>query len=128
MRGEPFWINYDHDDDCRQAIGGPLTIWVGYRPNQFKITRGEPKTFSKTSGVTRSFCGRCGSSIGYCDEGIPDEYYVTIGFFDHPERFQPHAHGYWKMRLPWIEFADELPRIDGYTRKRDPKIENPNSR
>jgi hypothetical protein len=75
-----------------------------------------------------SFCARCGSSIGYYDEGIPDEYYITIGFFDHPERFQPHAHGYWKLRLPWIEFADKLPRFDEYTRKRDPKLGNPNRR
>lgn len=22
MRGEPFWICFDHDDDCRRAIGG----------------------------------------------------------------------------------------------------------
>jgi hypothetical protein len=34
MSGEPFWICYDYDDDCRRAIGSPLTIWVGYRPEQ----------------------------------------------------------------------------------------------
>jgi hypothetical protein len=128
MKGEPFWINYDHDDDCRRAIGGPLTIWVGYRPSQFNIIKGEAKIFSKTPGVFRSFCDRCGSSIGYFDEGIAGEYYFTIGFFDHPERFKPNAHGYWKLRLPWMEFADQLPRIDEYTRNRDPKLGNPNTR
>lgn len=127
-QGEPFWTNYDHDDDCRRAIGGPLTIWVGYRPDQVTFLKGKPKTYSKTPGVVRSFCGRCGSSIGYIDEGIADEYYLTSGFFDHPERFKPSAHGYWKLELPWIEFSDDLPRVDEYTRRRDPKLGNPNTR
>ncbi len=127
-RGEPFWIHYDHDDDCRRAIGGPLTVWIGYRPEQFNIVQGKVKTYSKTPGVIRSFCGRCGSSIGYTDDGIPDEQYLTIGFFDHPERFKPAVHGYWKSKLPWIEFADDLPRVDEYARRRDPKLGNPNTR
>lgn len=126
--GEPFWINYDHDDDCRRAIGSPLTIWIGYRPEQFRVLAGEVKSFSKTPGVIRTFCDNCGSSIAYTDEGITDELYLTIGFFDHPERFKPLAHGYWRLKLPWIEFADDLPRVDEYTRSRDPKIGNPNAR
>jgi len=126
--GEPFWINYDHDDDCRRAIGGPLTVWVGYRPQQLRITKGQMKAFSKTPGVTRTFCENCGSSIGYFDEGIKDEVYLTIGFFDHPERFKPTAHGYWRLKLPWVELSDDLPRFDEYTRGRDPEMGNPKTR
>jgi hypothetical protein len=128
MHGEPFWICYDHDDDCRRAIGSPLNVWVGYRPSQFKLMRGEPKTFSKTKGVIRSFCANCGTSIAYRDSGIEDELYLTIGFFNHPERFQPEAHAYWKLKLPWVDFADNLPTIDNYSRPRDPKLGNPRDR
>ena len=98
MRGEPFWICYDHDDDCRRAIGSPLTIWIGYRPSEFHLTRGALRSFSKTKGVIRTFCLEYGTSISYFDEAIHDELYVTIGFFDHPERFPPQAHAYWKMQ------------------------------
>ena len=128
LRGEPFWICYDHDDDCRRAIGSPLTIWVGYRPDQFRLTRGTPKSFSKTKGVVRTFCGDCGSPIGYTDEGLPDELYVAIGFLDQPERFRPQAHAYWRMKLPWVDFADDLPRVDAYSRKRDPAFGDPTDR
>ena len=128
MTGEPFWICYDHDDDCRRAIGSPLTVWVGYRPEQVRFTRGEPKTFSRTPGVVRSFCGNCGSAVGYRDEGTPDEFYLAIGFLDRPEAFKPQAHAYWRMRLPWVAFDDGLPQIEEYSRERDPAYGKPKDR
>lgn len=125
MRGDPFWICFDHDDDCRRAIGSALTVWVGWRPDQFRLTRGEPRTFSKTPGVVRSFCAGCGTSIGYTDAGLPDELYVTIGFLERPEHFRPEAHAYWRQRLPWLVLDDGLPFVDGYSRRRDPKLGDP---
>jgi hypothetical protein len=128
MRGEPFWICYDHDDDCRRALGGALTVWVGYRPTEFRLIRGAPKSFSKTKGVVRTFCGNCGTSIGYSDEGLADEFYVAIGFLDSPERFKPQAHAYWKMKLPWVSVADDLPKTAACTRQREPDFGYPSER
>ncbi|WP_245275032.1 GFA family protein [Mesorhizobium sp. LSHC412B00] len=104
--GDPFWICFDHDDDCRRAIGSPLTIWIGYRPDQVDWLGSKPKTFSKTRGVVRSFCSECGTSIGYTDEGLPNEFYISIGFMDAPEKFHPQAQAYWEMRLPFIRMDD----------------------
>lgn len=53
FEGDPFWICFDHDDDCRRAIGSPLTIWIGYQAAQVNFRRGEPATFSKTRGIVR---------------------------------------------------------------------------
>jgi hypothetical protein len=128
MTGDPFWVCYDHDDDCRRAIGSPLNIWVGYRLNEVKWLSGIPKSYSKTKGVTRTFCGDCGTSIGYSDAGLRDELYLTIGFFNNPERLAPQAHAYWRMKLPWIAFSDDLPRLDEYSRTRDDSFGNPNNR
>ena len=126
--GEPFWTCYDHDDDCRRAIGSPLTIWIGYRPDQVRLIRGNPKSFSKTKGVVRTFCADCGTSISYTDEGAEDELYLSIGFMDNPERFRPQAHAYWRMKLPWMDFAEDLPRIEAYSRERDPGLGYPRDR
>lgn len=128
MHGEPFWICYDHDDDCRRAIGSPLSVWVGYRPSQFRLTCGTPKSFSRTKGVVRTFCPECGTSISYLDDGLSDELYLTIGFLDNPERFEPQAHVYWRMKLPGLDFADDLPRVDDYSRGRDPAFGDPKDR
>lgn len=128
MNGGPFWICYDHDDGCRRAIGSPLAVWVGYRLHQFRLLRGAPKSFSKTKGVIRTFCPDCGTSIGYSDEGLADEFYVAIGFMDRPERFKPQAHAYWNSRLPWAKFSDRLPKGERYTRKRDSAFGYPSER
>ncbi|HET7409576.1 MAG TPA: GFA family protein [Paracoccaceae bacterium] len=128
MTGEPFWICFDHDDDCRRAIGGPMTVWIGYRPDQIRFTKGEPASFSKTPGVVRTFCSRCGTSIGYNDEGLAAESYLSIGFMDRPERFAPAAHAGWKEKLSWLHVADGLDRTDMYTRPRDPAVGYPDAR
>lgn len=126
--GEPFWVCFDHDDDCRRAVGGPMMLWVGYRPRQVAFVAGQPKTFSRTPGVTRSFCGDCGSSIAYVDEGIADEVHVAIGFFDRPQGFPPAAHAFWSGKLPYLSFDDGLARIETYSRQRDPALGTPDKR
>ncbi|HIP78351.1 MAG TPA: GFA family protein [Kiloniellaceae bacterium] len=128
LRGEPFWVVYDHDDDCRRAIGSPLTVWIGYWTDQVRFTRGAPKIFSKTPGVERSFCADCGTSIGYSDAGLADEIHLCIGFMDHPERFPPQAHSFWRLKLPWVEMADALPRLDATSRRRDAAFGDPATR
>jgi hypothetical protein len=62
------------------------------------------------------------------DDGLKDEIWLTIGFVDKPERFEPEAHGFWRMKLPWIQLADDLPRFETYTRQRDPTIGYPSDR
>lgn len=128
MRGDPFWVCFDHDDDCRRAIGAPIAMWVGFRPQQVRSLQGSPNTFSKTEGVVRSFCGTCGSSIGYTDTGIEDEQYFAIGFFDEPERLKPQAHAYYSMKLPCLHFADDLEKTDTYSRERDQAVGTPAER
>ncbi|MBV8854838.1 MAG: GFA family protein [Sinobacteraceae bacterium] len=128
LEGEPLWICFDHDSDCRRSSGAPMMVWVGCRPEQFCLLQGEPAVFSRTVGVLRSFCGRCGSPISYLDRGLPDELYLAVGFFDHPERLRPEAHAYCAERLPWIELADGLPQFEGYSRRRDPRSQNPRDR
>jgi hypothetical protein len=128
LKGEPLWICFDHDSDCRRSTGAPMMVWVGCRSEQFCLLQGEPAVFSRTAGVLRSFCPRCGSPISYVDRDMPDEMYLAIGFFDHPERFRPQAHAFCSEMLSWIELADELPRFQSYSRTRVPGAENPRDR
>ena len=87
-----------------------------------------PSPKQKGGGVVRTSCGDCGASIGCPDDGLAHEFYVAIEFLDRPERFEPQAHAYWNMKLPWVNFADDLPKTDAYTRPRDPDFGYPSGR
>ena len=128
MRGEPFWICFDHDDDCRRALGSPLAIWVGYRPDQFRLNSRDAEVVLENQRRGPNVLPRVRHLDQLFGPRLADELYLTIGFFDRPERFAPQAHAYWRMRLPWLDFADDLPRVDGYSRDRDPDFGDPADR
>jgi hypothetical protein len=125
FRGRPFWITYDHDDDCRKAIGAPLVVWIGYPVNDVEILAGVPAIYRSSPGVRRHFCDRCGTSIAYEDDGLPGEIYYTIGVFDEPGAFEPEAHAFYPERLPWLKMEDGLPNYPGHTRPRVVKAQKP---
>lgn len=68
--GDPFWICFDHDDDCRRAIGSPLTIWIGYRPDQVHWLGPKPKTSRKPGAScapsVRNVAPRLGTPMKAC--------------------------------------------------------------
>ena len=110
---EPFLCSYCHCRDCRKQTGAPVMAFVGFREAELSWF-GTPQSF-RSGGVQRDFCGRCGSQIGYSDDLLPGEVYLTLGFMDEPERYPPVLHAFEKRRLPFLHIADELPRHDGFS-------------
>ncbi len=47
------------------------------------------QTSDRGTLVERGFCGTCGSPILNRNSGFPDNYYLTAGSLDDPERFTP---------------------------------------
>ena len=62
------------------------------------------------SGVTRRFCGRCGTPLTYEAELYPGEVHVLLGTLDRPEDFVPQIHVHVGEQLPWLEIPDGRPR------------------
>ena len=110
---EPFWVSYCHCRDCRKQTGAPVMAFVGFKEGDL-AWHGTPQTWH-SSGVTRSFCGHCGSQIGYRDDKLPGEVYLSLGFMDEPENYPPRLHAFERRRLPFLHIADDLPRYDGFS-------------
>lgn len=109
VTGAPVLTEFCHCDSCRRASGAPLMAWAGYDRAGFEVTQGEPVAHESSTGVIRSFCGRCGSSLTLTDERVP-EIYVAIAAFDDPESVTPDIHIWRSQRLSWVETTDALPR------------------
>lgn len=110
VRGKPDWIAHCHCESCRKASGGAVVTWAGYTNDTYEVTKGAPVRFDSSAGVTRGFCGDCGSPLTYEAERYPGEVYVTVGTLDTPDDFPPTAHVHDEERVPWLHMADDLPR------------------
>lgn len=109
VTGDPVLTEFCHCQSCRRASGAPLMAWAAYDRAVFEVIEGEPVDYASSPGLTRTFCGRCGTSLTLTDERIA-EIYVAIAAFDDPEAVTPDIHIWRSHRLSWVETADDLPR------------------
>jgi hypothetical protein len=103
--GEPKWIANCHCESCRRAVGAPLATYAGFPAERFAWTTGEPVRFHSSPGVTRSFCGRCGTSLTYEGARWAGEMHVLVGALDHPEDFPPQRDAFVEEKLPWLHLG-----------------------
>ncbi len=109
IEGEPKWIAHCHCADCRRATGAAVSTYVGVERDRTKWLARQPKTHHSSKGVTRSFCGDCGSPIAYEGARWPTEIHFFIGLFERPEELVPQNQVYEAERLPWLHIVESDP-------------------
>jgi hypothetical protein len=108
--GPPLGPTLCHCVDCRKVAGAPMVAWFSVRPDGFRITAGEPVAFASSAGVTRQFCGHCGTPLTFRSRATPDEIDITTCSLDDPELVPPADHTWTQQRLSWVEPGDRRPR------------------
>lgn len=108
--GAPLWVAHCHCQSCRRNTGGAVATFVGLRDDQFRYTKGEPKTFTSSPGVRRSFCADCGTPLTYQADRFPGEVHVYVSTFDQPDAFPPQLHVFVSEAISWLHLDDDLPR------------------
>jgi hypothetical protein len=104
--GAPKWIANCHCASCRRATGAPMATFAGFAAERFSYTAGAPVRFASSPGVTRSFCGACGTPLTYEGARWPGEVHVLVGTLERPEDFAPTGNAFVEERLPWLHLAD----------------------
>lgn len=110
--GESDWVGHCHCESCRRHSGSVMTTFAGFRPEQVNFTAAMPNRFTTEDGVTRSFCGRCGSPVAYELESRPDEIHLQLGLFDDLERLVPQDHSFLGEKVSWLHVDEHLPESD----------------
>lgn len=80
-----------HCSLCRRASGSAALPWVSVARADFEVTQGALAHFASTPGVTRGFCGTCGSPILF-DMAREHEVDITLGTLDAPDAVTPTHH------------------------------------
>ena len=106
----PKWIAYCHCESCRRQTASPVAPFICVERQRLDFTEQLPETYESSAGVTRSFCGRCGTPIAYETERRPGEIDLHLGSLDDPSRFPPSFHVFFGERLAWFDTNDDLPR------------------
>jgi hypothetical protein len=110
IHGEPVMTALCHCSMCRRANAAPAVAWVMYQQDQVEFTDQQPTIYESSPGARRGFCPRCGTQVSFTGDFIPGLIDLTIGSLDRPEEMPPTLHYWDSKRLPWMQFADTLPR------------------
>ena len=127
----PFRVGYCHCGMCKRAFGGPFALFVDFRKQAVRFTKGAPTLYQSSSWGERGFCSNCGTPLLFrYREGTPvgesrlsaDPYPEVrrseligfgLGSLDKPEDFRPSEHGFADSQIPWLVIDDGLPRNHG---------------
>jgi len=95
--------------DCRKAASAPILPFVVFPADRVTWTKGLATTFHSSPGVTRTFCGRCGSPLTYRQDDHPDRIDIMTCSLDDPEALPPSLHVWVADKLTWDHVVDGLP-------------------
>ncbi len=110
ITGSPVMTALCHCSMCRRANAAPTVGWAMYAEPDVQFVASAPTIYESSPGARRGFCARCGTQISFGADYIPGLIDITIGSLDAPESVAPQLHYWDSKRLPWLEFADGLPR------------------
>jgi hypothetical protein len=110
--GPPAMVAYCHCADCRKSSGSIVSVLAGFRKVGFELENGNPTCFEATLTVKRSFCKSCGTPLFYDNKYFPENTYIHIGSFDHPEELPPDRHTWVSERISWHDINDNLKQYD----------------
>ena len=106
-----------HCSMCRRNHGAGFVTWFTVPREQFSLDEGREDLicFKSSDHGTRSFCGRCGSSLICESTEHPEQVDIELANMDGPIDRPPQVHIYFDSRAEWVVVEDELPRLGGRT-------------
>jgi hypothetical protein len=122
VEGEALVSGICHCRTCRRTASAPMLPFLTFSAERFVLTQGTVADFHSSSGVTRSFCGRCGSPLTYRNEREPEQIDVMTCSLDDPEAFPPTYHVWVSHKLKWERLTDGL---SAYHTTRSAGYDNP---
>jgi hypothetical protein len=109
---EPLGSAICHCESCRRASGAQSVAWLTLPFDGFSFVSGAPQEYRSSPGVSRTFCGECGTSLTYRHDEEPDSIDVTNASLDLPEEFPPTHHIWLEDKVAWEIVNDGLPRFE----------------
>jgi hypothetical protein len=100
---------------CQRNHGAGFVTWFAVPETHLDLTKGGDVLVHYVSSEhgSRSFCGRCGSSLFCRSDHHPEQVDLTLASMHGPIDRPPQAHVFFDDRADWVEVNDGLPRLGG---------------
>jgi hypothetical protein len=88
--GDAMFKGQCHCRECQYISGGHPNVVMGMPESGFTYGKGKPKGFRRSdlaNGVTREFCGDCGTHLLTRTPALPGAVLLKVGTFDDPSLF-----------------------------------------
>ncbi len=115
VNGEVIWTGNCHCESCRRQTSSPLTTFFCIPTDAVSFSGDVPKHYISSPGVRRTFCGTCGSPLGFEADRRPGEIDLFTMTLDFPEKMSPEAHYFWNESVSWLHIDDDLEKRTGNT-------------
>lgn len=112
--GAETWACHCHCADCRRNCAAPVTTFIGVPLAAFRWTGAALSGYASSPGVTRHFCGTCGTPMAFQADHYPGEIHLYAATLADPTAFAPQFHVHHDSRLPWLHLNDDLPKYPGF--------------
>lgn len=113
--GEPQRISVCHCLACQRRTGSTFGFQARFSRENVEI-EGASTAYERVaeSGNTIEFhfCPRCGSTVFYRLEGLPDAVVVPIGAFADPQFSPPNVSVYEVSKHPWVTLPEGVEHYD----------------
>jgi hypothetical protein len=104
-RGRPNGVFWCHCESCRRHSGAPVSVFVAFRRDAYRVTKGKIAKHKSSPGTTRGFCRTCGSTLTCESVKLPTETHFHVGAFEKPDKLVPSKHFFRNEQLPWLHLA-----------------------
>jgi hypothetical protein len=104
-----------HCSMCRRNHGAAYVTWFGVPRAQLSVERGagDLVRYASSEHGSRSFCGRCGSSLFCENTQHPERVDIPLANVDGPIDRPPQFHVFFDSGADWVAVGDDLPRLGG---------------
>ena len=106
---------YCHCTRCQRRSGTAAQASAKIEPGSLDLKAGKEhlRDWTPPGGLSKTFCGECGSALFGRDPETGEISIVRLGAIDGDPGIRPQAHQFVAYAAPWEPIADDgLPRFD----------------
>lgn len=104
------FASHCHCETCRRAHAAPFVTWTAVPAGALELDgRDALRLYGSSPGVTRSFCGTCGTPLFFWSIDAPDRVYLPVASLTTTLDRPLDGHVSYEEHATWVEGLEALP-------------------